>query len=122
MDPIGFAFEHFDAVGRYRERDGSDAVDARGELVSAGELDGPVDGVVELGAKLAASPEVEECLAKQWFRFALHRFERDVDDCTMERLLASFRDQGASLHALPRAVVMSDAFLYLEPKHAEVSP
>ena len=35
IDPIGFGFEHFDAIGRYRDDDGGKAVDARGELVDS---------------------------------------------------------------------------------------
>ena len=30
MDPIGFAMENFDAVGRWRDRDGGNAIDASG--------------------------------------------------------------------------------------------
>ena len=30
MDPIGFAMENFDAVGRWRDRDGGSAIDASG--------------------------------------------------------------------------------------------
>ena len=122
MDPIGFAFEHFDAVGHYRSDDGGEPVDARGELFAAQELDGKIDGVLELGQRLAGSPQVEECVARQWFRFALHRFEREVDDCTLERMLHTFRAEGANLHALPRAVVTSDAFLYLRASKTEESP
>lgn len=32
MDPIGFALEHFDAVGRYREKDGENAIDSADKL------------------------------------------------------------------------------------------
>jgi hypothetical protein len=123
MDPIGFGFEHFDAIGRYRTSDGGKPVDARGEVVGAGApLDGPFDGVVELGQRLSASSEVDECLARQWFRFALGRFERDVDECTIAYVLAAFREQGQSLHALPRALVSSPAFLYRRPETAEGEP
>ncbi len=38
MDPIGLAFEHFDAIGRWREQDGGQAIDASGTL-SDGERD-----------------------------------------------------------------------------------
>jgi hypothetical protein len=40
MDPIGFALEHLDAVGRYRAREGRFDIDDRAELVgtSAGDL------------------------------------------------------------------------------------
>ena len=32
MDPIGFAFEHYDAAGRWRDVDGGKPVDATGDL------------------------------------------------------------------------------------------
>ncbi|HEX6271587.1 MAG TPA: DUF1592 domain-containing protein [Polyangiaceae bacterium] len=115
IDPVGFGFEHFDAIGRYRTLDGGEPVDARGELVETRDADGPFDGVAELAEKLARSSEVEECVARQWFRFALGRFERDVDVCSMQRLLATFRDAAQDLNALPRAVVETDAFLYRRP-------
>jgi hypothetical protein len=40
----------------------------------------------------------------------------------MERMLESFRAEGESLHALPRALVTSDAFLYLRSQEVEESP
>ena len=40
MDPLGFALEHFDAIGRWREKDGAAEIDAAIEL--AGEaIDSP---------------------------------------------------------------------------------
>ncbi|HEV7631474.1 MAG TPA: DUF1592 domain-containing protein [Steroidobacteraceae bacterium] len=41
MDPVGFALENFDLVGRWRDRDGPDPVDATGNLVDGTLLDGP---------------------------------------------------------------------------------
>jgi mono/diheme cytochrome c family protein len=41
MDPIGFSLENFDAVGRWRTRDGSSLIDASGELVDGTKVDGP---------------------------------------------------------------------------------
>ena len=57
FDPIGLAMENFDAVGRWRARDGGSlgvAIDATGEL-----LDGTkVDGVVSLRRALLRQPEM----------------------------------------------------------------
>jgi hypothetical protein len=54
MDPFGFAMENFDAVGRYRVRDGLTAVDASGVF-----LDGsPVEGVTGLRDALVKRPEI----------------------------------------------------------------
>ena len=36
MDPIGFAFENYDAIGAWRDRDGGFAIDASGVLPAAG--------------------------------------------------------------------------------------
>jgi cytochrome c551/c552 len=41
MDPIGFALENFDAVGRWRTKDGRHAVDPAGELVDGMKVNGP---------------------------------------------------------------------------------
>lgn len=34
MDPIGFAYEHFDAIGRWRENDSGDEIEAAGHLIT----------------------------------------------------------------------------------------
>jgi hypothetical protein len=41
MDPIGFALENFDAVGRWRTKDGRLPVDPTGELVDGTKINGP---------------------------------------------------------------------------------
>jgi hypothetical protein len=57
FDPIGLAMENFDAVGRWRARDGGSLgapIDASGEL-----LDGTkVDGVVSLRRALLRQPDL----------------------------------------------------------------
>ena len=121
MDPIGFGFENYDSLGTYRTVDGSGAVDASGEIVGTNEIDGTFTGVAELGAKLAQSETVRQCMARQWFRFALARFEQGVDDCSMKGLLDNFEAAGSDLNTLPKAIVESDAFQYRHPVDSEVS-
>ena len=41
MDPIGFALENFDAIGRWRENDGEVPIDASGELPGGVRFNGP---------------------------------------------------------------------------------
>ncbi|XXX78033.1 DUF1592 domain-containing protein [Sorangium sp. So ce134] len=124
LDPIGFGFEHYDALGRYRELDGGKPVDASGKIIGTRDIDGEFVGVTELGEKLAGSADVEACVARQWFRFAISRFEQEMDGCSMERLLETFRAAGQDLNALPRAVVETDAFLYRRAidTHAQEMP
>jgi hypothetical protein len=116
LDPVGFGFEHFDALGRFRSKDGGRDVDALGELIGSRDADGKFEGVVELAARLAGSAQVEECMTRQWFRFALGRFEqKQLDDCTLSDSYAAFKQESNSLHALPRAIVRSAAFLHRRP-------
>lgn len=122
LDPIGFAFENFDTLGRYRTQDGGKPVDASGALNGTRDVDGPINGVAELAQKLAVSAEVKECVTRQWFRFAVDRFEQPVDGCSMKSVLDSFDAAGQSLTSLPQAIVQTDAFLYRRPTDAQVKP
>jgi len=122
LDPIGFGFESFDALGRYRTEDGGKPVDVSGNVVATRDMDGAFNGVAELADKLSRSREVEECVARQWFRYAISRFEQPVDDCSMKSLLDAFDAAGQDLNALPQAIAQTDAFLYRRPIDLEVKP
>jgi hypothetical protein len=115
LDPIGFGFENYDTLGRYRTSDGGKPVDASGNLIGTRDVDGPFNGAAELAAKLASSSEVEECVTRQWFRFAIERFEQDMDGCSIKAVLDTFQATGQDLNALPKAIVETDAFLYRRP-------
>jgi len=47
MDPIGFALENYDGVGRWREEDAGAAIDATGKLPDGTEFSGPA-GLIDL--------------------------------------------------------------------------
>src|SRR6185436_1081717 len=121
MDPIGFGFENYDAIGRFRTIDNGAPVDASGEIVQTRDLDGKFNGIAELAQRLAMSAEVEECAARQWFRFFLSRFEQSADQCSMQRIVNQLHAAGSDLNALPLSLVGTDAFLYRRPVD-EVSP
>ena len=69
IDPIGFAFEHFDGVGRWRATEGPHTIDDSGAILGSPHSDGAFEGVAELSALLAESVDVEECYAHQWVTF-----------------------------------------------------
>jgi hypothetical protein len=115
MDPIGFGFENFDAIGRYRASDGGKAVDASGTMSGTTDINGPFNGVGELGAKLAKSIDVQACVAKQWFRYAMGRGDQAADACSVQALTQAFMTAGGDLRTLPAAVVQTPAFLYRRP-------
>lgn len=63
MDPIGFGFEHLDASGRYRAKEGAFDIDDSGTLVLAQGGQVTFKGPTELATKLAAMPETSDCMA-----------------------------------------------------------
>lgn len=69
INPPGFAFEGFDAVGQLRETEDGNPVDTTSTVV----LDGAehrVDGAVDLIRVLADSAELRACYASKWLTFA----------------------------------------------------
>jgi hypothetical protein len=112
MDPIGFAFEHYDAIGRWRTMDGDNPVDATGELTHTDDLDGPVNGAVELGQRLAGSAQVKRCMTRQWFRFALGRGEQDAETASLDSAEARYADGGYDVRELLVGIAVSDAFRF----------
>ncbi|HEY0707756.1 MAG TPA: DUF1592 domain-containing protein [Polyangia bacterium] len=122
IDPIGLGFEHYDGIGRYRTMDAGKPVNAKGEVLGTNDANGAFVGVPELAAKLAKSRDLSDCMAKQWFRYAMARIEQPADKCSMESLLNSFRASNNDLRSLPLALVQTDAFLYRRPMGTEVKP
>jgi len=111
MDPIGFGFEHFDGIGRYRETEWGLAIDASGELLGT-DVDGPYDGVVELASRLAASDQVKDCIVRQWFRFGYGRVETSADACSLDTIRQAFAAADYHVEELIVALTMTDAFRY----------
>jgi hypothetical protein len=119
MDPIGFAFEHYDAAGRWRDVDGGMPVDATGMLTGT-DVDGPLDGVPSLAMRLAESAEVAACTATQWFRYAFGRAEQSTGDlCAVEKLAAALGGPQGDFRKMVRATVRMAAFRNRSP---ETSP
>jgi hypothetical protein len=117
MDPIGLAFENFDAIGQYRTTEGGKTIDVSGAIMGAPEvgLNGAFSGVKELGMKLAASDQVQDCVATHWFRYATGRFEETPDSCSLGTLQEKFAASGADLAELVVAMTQTDAFWYRAP-------
>jgi hypothetical protein len=129
MDPIGFGFEHFDAIGRYRDQElipaprrggggggGRGAppptpleIDAQGEI--AGLPNSNFSGAKQLGAILANSPVCQECVVRQMFRYSYGRLEGAADEKTIDQLYDRFKASGFKMKSLLVALVESPEFL-----------
>jgi hypothetical protein len=115
IDPAGFAFESYDALGAYRATENGKAIDTSVEVVNiAPDLNGPYPNVPALLAKLASSQTASDCYTVQWFRYALKREPLGRDACSLQRMLTAFRGSQGGIRDLVLAVASADAFRYAE--------
>jgi hypothetical protein len=115
INPPGFAFEGFDAVGQVRESENGVPVDTASEMVLDGQLV-TFSGPVELIDHLARSREAHRCYASRWIEFAYGR-PLSIDDVPMWNAMS-----GSSLPIadIVTALVKSPQFTSLAP--AGVAP
>jgi Protein of unknown function (DUF1588)/Protein of unknown function (DUF1585) len=108
MDPIGFGFEAFDPIGKFRASDQGLPIDVSGTLTGT-DVDGAFNGVPQLAQKLSGSAMVRDCVVRQFFRYSLGRFESIEDEPSLTSAQTAFL-QG-DLRALIVTLATTDAFL-----------
>ena len=106
MDPLGFAMEHFDAIGRWRDTDGGAQIDSTIEF--AGRV---VDSPRALReALLASGDEFVRTVAEKLFIYALGRGVNYYDEPTLRQLVRDLEHRDYRWSSLILGVVESDAF------------
>ena len=91
INPAGFAFEHYDAMGAWRAEDNGQPVDASGSLRLPGAEELVFTDGVDFAHQLAASNRVRDCYALHWTRYALgNHLERTAPG--IEQVQQSFRE------------------------------
>ncbi len=107
MDPLGFGFENFDAVGRWRTLDGKFAIDPAGVLPDGKSFQGPK----ELRAILRGrKDEFTRCLTEKLLTYALGRGVEDYDRCAVQEIARMVAGQDYRFSSLVLAIVHSDPF------------
>jgi hypothetical protein len=119
MDPIGFVFENYDALGRYRDRDGDVPIDSAGWISGSEDADGELANARELAERLAASEQVRDCVATQWFRFGFGRFEAPADACSIAEAQEIFAASDGDLRELLVALTQTESFLHRQAIEAD---
>jgi hypothetical protein len=112
IDPIGFAFENYDAIGAYRTKDQGEPVDASGAVKMVFASDLVFKDALDLMPQLAASNEARDCMATQWLRYLLRRREAPGEGPTERALGHLFRDRGYDMRHLPFGLVRSHLFTH----------
>lgn len=107
MDPIGFAFENYDAVGAWRDKDGGFPVDASGVLPSGQNFKGPG----ELKSILKEKKDLfGRCLSEKLLTYALGRGLEYYDKCAVDTILKAVAQNNYKFSTLIDEVVKSEPF------------
>jgi len=118
IDPLGFGFEEFDAIGAHRTTENGVAVSGAGELKDVEGRGGNTletfDSLGQLGAMLAESEAAPACFARQWMRFTEGHLDGPGGECVAENLAAGLAEGGDLLGVLT-AMAASPAFVRRSP-------
>jgi mono/diheme cytochrome c family protein len=107
MDPLGFGFENFDAVGAWRDRDGQFPIDPSGTLPGGQSFKGPA----ELKALLKTKQEAfSRCLSEKMLTYALGRGLEAYDKCAVDQITGALAGNGYRFTTLVLEIVKSDPF------------
>jgi mono/diheme cytochrome c family protein len=114
IDGVGFGFELFDAVGRFRTSENGQTIDHAGDIPDLEAIGTNTrlafSTLPELARALSQSDAAQQCVARQFYRYA--RGYRDTADhrCATRYVLNRYRESNHDLRELMIAVVTSPDF------------
>ncbi|MEJ7594128.1 MAG: DUF1592 domain-containing protein [Planctomycetaceae bacterium] len=120
MDPLGMGLENFDAVGRWRDKEGERDVDSTGELPSGEKFSGPIELI---GIIRGRQEQFHRAFAERLLTYALGRGLEYYDKCAVDQALVLMKQRGNRFSALVEGIVTSDPFMKrsrlreLDPAH-----
>ncbi|MDP6580624.1 MAG: DUF1592 domain-containing protein [Vicinamibacterales bacterium] len=108
INPPGFAFEHYDAIGKWRAEDNGQPVDASGTLALTGGEEITFTDGIDFVRQLANSDRVRDCYVEHWTRYALGTQLGETPP-GLEALQERFREED-SIKELLVSIASSDLF------------
>ena len=107
MDPLGFAFENYNAIGAFRAKDGNFDIDSSGTLPDGRSFKGPA----ELKAILKDKKELfSRNLAEKMLTYSLGRGVEYYDKPTIDRIAAELARNNYKFSTLVVEIAKSDPF------------
>ncbi|MFN5078350.1 MAG: DUF1592 domain-containing protein [Planctomyces sp.] len=107
MDPLGFGLENFDGIGRWRESDAGQSIDAAGRLPSGEQFAGPAElEAVLLGRK----DDFLNHFSRKMLGFALGRELNKFDACVVETSVKKLQENGFQSQILIEEIACSYPF------------
>ncbi|MEX0728114.1 MAG: DUF1592 domain-containing protein [Planctomycetaceae bacterium] len=108
MDALGFGFENFDAIGRWRDKDGDQAIDSSGTLPGEQKFQGPVELVQLIKQR---RHDFGRLFTEKLLTYALGRGLEFYDRCTVDKIMRGLEEHDYRFSALLDEIVTSDPFI-----------
>jgi len=112
LDPLGFALENYDAVGKFRTNEGGSEIDASGSLPGGIKVNGPGDLKKVL---LDRHDQFVECLAEKLLTYALGRGLEYYDMPVVRDMRRQATQKDYRFSSLVMAAVSSVPFQMRQP-------
>jgi hypothetical protein len=119
LNPTGFAYENYDAIGRYRTMDNGIPVDASGGI-DLGHIcsnpvytdaDGDATGAIEMNQQIAGSNAFGSCFVRNYARFAVGHHLDSTDACYAHELYQTSDRTGRTLQSVLAELVRHTGFI-----------
>jgi hypothetical protein len=107
MDPIGYAFEHYDVVGRWRDTENGVPIDSRGKIEGSGVT---FDGLGPLNDYLASNKNVQQCMVRFMSYFAYGATGWADDGCTTDAITSEAESANWSIRSVLTAITHAPHF------------
>ena len=109
MDPLGFAFENYDVLGRWRENESGAPIDASGSFSNGRQFADPVEFKQAL---LERKDQFVRHLTRKMLGYALARGLYPTDECAVDEIVADLQASEYRSHALVHGIVQSIPFRF----------
>lgn len=108
MDPLGLGLENFDGIGRWRDTEHGQAVDASGELPGGRRFSGPQELIEIL---LSRRADFLRTMAEKMLTYATGRGLEYYDKCVIDDCIDHMNRHDNRFSSLVEAIVQSDVFM-----------
>ena len=115
IDPLGFIFESYDGIGRWRAEDEGFPINDDGALIQQDRSSIELSGIEELAQHLSQADQVKRCYVRQWMRFAQGEaeeiipfgYESDPLSCQIDSIVTQSFTLGDQLSSPLQALAMA---------------
>ncbi|XZE54879.1 DUF1592 domain-containing protein [Planctomycetaceae bacterium SH139] len=118
MDPLGFGLENYDALGRWRDREGETPIDASGKLPAGQSFAGPAELKAVIGQR---GPEFRRHFVRKLLGFALGRKLNKFDQCVIDECMKQLDENEYRATCVIETICLSYPFRhrYYKPSESE---